>query len=56
MENPSKQAANDKRAQKDARGGLYGLLVDVSQVALALARTYENRPPPMVKRGRLHTV
>lgn len=56
MENPSKKAADDKRAQKDGRGGLYGLLVDVSQLALALARTYENRPPPMVKRGRPHAV
>lgn len=56
MENPSKKSAKDERAHKDARGGLYGLLVDVSQVALALARTYENRPPPMVKRGRPHPV
>ncbi len=55
MDNPTKQPAADKRPLAQGRG-LYDVVADVSQYALALARTYENRRPHALRRGRLHTV
>lgn len=56
MQQPNQQPRKDSCADRESSRGLYDLMVDVSQLALALARTYERRPPPLAKRGRLHAV
>lgn len=55
MSETTRKPTNEKRSPSEGRG-LYDLLADVKQYALALARTYETRRPRDGRRGRLHTV
>lgn len=55
MKSTTKQQVSKPRPLSEGRG-LYDLVVDVSQYALALARTYENRRPQVTRRGRQHAV
>lgn len=56
MSHRTKKPAHDERRPLSEGRGLYDLFADVSQYALALARTYENRRPRMARRGRPHAV
>lgn len=56
MSNSTKKPATDQRRPLSESRALYDLFADVSQYALALARTYENRRPQVVRRGRPHPV